>query len=207
MSIVKPIIKIWEHTSPIGWITKGTQTPGHLSVVEQEGRTALKIINGPRDFFAVKPARATLLATPYLSWFWNMESQRNGQHPVNLFVGFYYGEQLDRTWIPSFLRSDETFPTYNRMLRFTWGDSALQRGTIVTNNSINRDILTANFTVRGGQENSGSWWLEAVDLYDIYQRAWPKDVIMQTKIKFIGLGATSGEKPIAGYISNVRLSR
>ena len=207
MSILKPNKKNWRRPSPRGWITKGILNHDHLSIVKWEGKSALKVINGPKNFFAVKPIHAQLLATPYLSWAWSINSQNNHKHPFNLFVGFQYGEQQNRTWLPSFFISDEKLPTYNRILRFTWGDSALQRGTIVSTNSIKNDIKIASFTVRGGQENTGSWWLEAIDLYDIYQRTWPKDVIMQTQIKFVGFGTKSGKKSSAAYISDIRLSR
>ena len=96
---------------------------------------------------------------------------------------------------------------HNRELRLIWGKSALQRGTIISNDSINKNMLISSFIVRGGQENTNSWWSEAVDLYDIYHRAWPKDDIEKTQITFIGFGVLPGNKSIASFISNLRISR
>jgi hypothetical protein len=207
MKILEPIVEVWKKSSPIGWIVKGNLTPDQLSVVKQGGRKALKVKNGLKDLVIVKPVHAPLLATPYMSWAWNMEVQVDGQHPISLFVGFKHGNQKNRTWITNSILSDEVLPSHNRILKFTWGDSALQRGTIVNTNSINKELLNASFTVRGGQENSSSWWFEAIDLYDIYRRTWPNDIIDQTQIKFIGFGTAPSKNSIAGYISNLRISR
>jgi hypothetical protein len=207
MSVLGPILEIWEDPSSLGWTVKGSPTPDHLRVVKLEGKQVLKIKNGLKEYLVVKPSQASLLASPYMSWTWNMENPFDDQHPISLFVGFQNGNEQNQTWIPSFIRSDEVLPIHNRVLNFKWGKSALQRGTIISTDSINESILKASFIVRGGQENTNSWWSEAVDLYDIYHRAWPKDTIGQTQITFIGFGAAPSDKSIAGFISDIRISR
>ena len=207
MNILGPVPEIWENQFSVGWYTQGSPAPGQLSIVELSGIPALKVVNAPASLITVKPVQASLLATPYLSWAWNMESQDNGQHPVSLFVGLQHNNQQTRNLAPSFIRSGEALPYHDRMLSLTWGDSALQRGTITTINSSKNRKKIAGFTVRGGQENSGSWWFETVDLYDIYRRAWPNDNIEKTQLTFIGIGTAPGNTPIAGYISGLRLSR
>jgi hypothetical protein len=37
--------------------------------------------------------------------------------------------------------------------------------------SSTRRQATSRYTARGGRENTGSWWLETVELSDIYRRA------------------------------------
>ena len=195
-------------TSPIldGWITTPPPSLGQFSVVQLKGITALKVVSGTKGVITVKKSQASLLATPYLSWAWNMEAQDNGEHPVRLFVGFQNTAKQTRPWLQSLIGLGETLPYHDRMLSLTWGDSALQRGTIKTNSTSDPKIL-AQFTVRGGQENSGTWWFEQIDLYDIYRQAWPIDRIERTQITFIGVGIAPANTRATGFISGLRLSR
>ena len=94
----------------------------------------------------------------------------------------------------------------DRALSLTWGESALQRGTLSPPpESDNR--AAPRYSVRGGRENAGSWWLETVDLYDLYHRSWPKDDAGKTQVVFIGVAAAGNRPPAPAYISGIVLSR
>ena len=207
MNILGPVPLSLTNTVPAGWITQGSPAPGQLSVVKLDGIPALKVVNGQESLMTAKPSQASLLATPYLSWAWYMDSQGDGQHPVRLFVGFDTDNQKTGAWAPRFLGLSEMLPYHDRIISFNWGDSALQRGAIATTNSTDKLRSTANYTVRGGQENSELWWFETVDLYEIYRRAWPSDNVERTQVTFIGIATAPGNTPTVGYISGIRLSR
>ncbi|NQV83308.1 MAG: DUF3047 domain-containing protein [Rhodospirillales bacterium] len=199
MDVLGPIPALEPNPIPRDWITQGTPTPGQLTVVERDGVPALKVINGANSIITVKPALASLLATPYLSWAWNMEPQDQGPHPVRLVVGFLGGN-------PN-APNGTTLPLHDRALSMIWGVSALQRGSINLPQSTNSQQAAARYIARGGQENTGVWWFETVDLSDIYRRTWPNDDIGEVQITFIGVAAAPGKTPTKGYVSGLRLSR
>ena len=68
MNVLGPVPAFEPNALPLDWIIEGKAGRGQLTVVERAGVPALKVINGQRSFVAVKPTRASLLATPYLSW-------------------------------------------------------------------------------------------------------------------------------------------
>ncbi|MBL4691274.1 MAG: hypothetical protein JKY68_07420, partial [Rhodospirillales bacterium] len=83
----------------------------------------------------------------------------------------------------------------------------LQRGSITLPQSTRGRRAAARYTARGGQENTGAWWFETVDLSDIYRRTWPNDDTGRVQITFIGIAAAAGRTPTTGYVSGLRLSR
>jgi len=72
MDVLGPIPAFEPSALPPDWVTEGTVGRGQLSVVERDGVPALMVVNGDATFVAAKPTGAYLLATPYLSWAWNM---------------------------------------------------------------------------------------------------------------------------------------
>ena len=208
MNVLGPVPAFEPNALPLDWVIAGKAERGQCTVVERDGVPAVRVINGRRRFGAVKPTRASLLATPYLSWAWNMEPQSSGVHPVRLVVGFYGGNPKSRGLggtglvFPGGAR-----PPHDRAVVITWGESALQRGSITKPKSSTRRQAASRYTARGGRENTGSWWLETVDLSDIYRRAWPEDDPGLSRITFIGIAAAAGKPPSAAYISGLRLSR
>lgn len=110
MNILGPVPAMVPNPLPDDWITEGNPGPGQLTVVERDGVPALKVVNGGRSFVAAKPAWASLLATPYLSWAWNMEPQNRGTHPVRLAIGFNGGNPDGRAGISGLGRSGARLP-------------------------------------------------------------------------------------------------
>lgn len=186
----------------------GNLDESQLQVVDLLGVPALKVINGEDSFVVVRRTRAMMLATPYLSWSWNIDPpSAPGYHPVRLVIGFYGGDpaSLSRggqplAWLGSAL------PPHDRALSLTWGESALQRGTLSPPQNADRRAAP-RYIVRGGRENSGSWWLETVDLADLYQRSWPMDDAVKAQIVFIGIAAAGGRPPAPLNVSGIVLSR
>jgi len=208
MNILGPVPAFEPNALPLDWVTDGKVGPGQLSVVHLDGIPSLKVVNGQHSFVAVKPTRASLLATPYLSWSWNMEPQGKGIHPVRLVVGFHGGVSNNPGWESQPLALPGVIlPPHDRAIVIVWGPSALARGSITKPQSKPRNQAAPRYTARGGSENTGNWWFETIDLQDIYRRTWPGDAIPNTRISFIGIAAAPGRKASAGYISGLRLSR
>ncbi len=179
-----------------------------LRVVTRDGLPALRVSNGEDAFIVVRRTQAMLLSTPYLSWSWNIEPpSASGFHPVRVIVGFHGGDPASGSWGGQPLKWLGTrLPPHDRAISLTWGESALQRGTL--DMSQGTDGRTApRYTVRGGRENAGTWWLETVDLADLYARAWPADNSERAQIMFIGIAAPGKRAPAPAYISGILLSR
>ncbi len=208
INVLGPVPAFEPNALPLDWVIDGKAGRGQLTVVKRAGVPALKVINGQQRFVAVKPTQASLLATPYLSWAWNMDPQPSGVHPVRLVVGFHGGNPKSRGLRATGLVSPgDTLPPHDRAVVITWGESALQRGSITKPKSSTRRQAASRYTARGGHENTGSWWLETVDLSDIYRRAWPEDDAGLSRITFIGIASAAGKPPSPAYISGLRLSR
>ena len=71
----------------------------------------------------------------------------------------------------------------------------MQRGSITKPKSSTRRQAASRYTARGGRENTGSWWLETVELSDIYRRAYPDDAAGLSRITFIRIAAAAGKPP------------
>ena len=203
LDILAPLPGFTPARLPAGWLIKGSAEAAResITVAGKGGVPALKVLNGKQGFVLARRTRAVLLATPYLSWAWNVESHGAGLHPVNLVIGFQGGgrESQPLTWL------GKDLPPHDRILAISWGDSALNRGSLTPASADNPGVR--RYVVRGGRENSGSWWLETVDLSYIYSLAWPGDDIGRARLAFIGLEAAGGTSPAGAHISGVKLSR
>jgi len=208
MDILGPVPVFEPNPLPGDWVTEGKPADGQLAVVELNAIPALRIINGPTSFASVKPTRASMLATPYLSWSWNMTPQEKGDHPVRIVVGFHGGVAENPGWQTAPKgKSGKLLPPHDRAVVVLWGLSALQRGAITMPPSKGKIQAPARYVARGGSENTRTWWFETVDLSDIYRRAWPDDKTEDVRIVFIGIAAAAGHLPRPGHIAGLRLSR
>ncbi len=195
---------------PADWALEGAGKAfeAHLSVVVENGVPALRVSNGEDSFVVVRRTQAMLLATPYLSWGWNVEPHGAGAHPVRLVVGFFGGNPESGSWgSQPFAWLGSALPPHDRALAIVWGDSALRRGTMTL--SGDRPNAAPLYTARGGRENNDLWWLETVDLSHLYALVWPGDDLGRVQVVYIGIAAAAaGERPpSAAYVSDIVLSR
>jgi len=188
--------------------SKGKLSEQQLRTDTKDGVPALRISNGENPFIVVRRTQAMLLSTPYLSWSWNIEPpSAPGFHPVRVIVGFHGGDPASGSWGGQpFKWLGTRLPPHDRALSLTWGESALQRGALDLPRD-STDRAAPRYTVRGGRENAGTWWLETVDLADLYKRAWPGDDANRAQIMFIGIAAPGDRPPAPAYISGILLSR
>lgn len=192
---------------PGDWIVDGyRRDDGELSVKPSQGVPSLRVVNGKAGFLVVRRTKAFLLASPYLSWAWNVEPQTEGLHPVRLIVGFHGGDPKSPSWgSQPFVWTGSALPPHDRTLIIAWGESALQRGTLIR--PAIGEKSSPRYIARGGRENARSWWLETIDLAKLYAETWPADEVGKVSIVFIGIAAAGGRPPAAAHVSGVVLSR
>ncbi|MSO92889.1 MAG: DUF3047 domain-containing protein [Rhodospirillales bacterium] len=187
---------------PSGWVIAGGAAQARFSVIEYEGIPVLKVTSGDQEVYAVRRVDASLLTTPYLSWSWNVDAHGQGQHPVRLIVGFRGGQT--KSGASRSRWSGPSLPAHDRILALTWGDSALNRGTLAASDD---GRAWPTYTVRGGRENSRNWWLETVDLAQLYAGAWPEDDPSTARLMFIGVAVVASPKTAVAHVAGVQLSR
>lgn len=179
-----------------------------VRVTRKDGVPALRISNGEEPLIIVRRIRAMMLATPFLSWSWNIEPpSTTGFHPMRLVIGFKSTKPETSGWIEQpYSLFGSSLPPHDRAISLTWGASALQRGSLSL--PPGQGVRTApRYTVRGGRENAGSWWLETVDLSELYARAWPGADPGRVQIVFIGIATPGGRAPAPAHVSGIILSR
>lgn len=202
-------------STPGGWIVAGFRktTTRHSdeptwTFAPVQGVPAIEVRCGRAPAFMVRRIRALLLATPFLSWSWNLGPSRSRLSPFRIVVGFNGGApEHQGGWRAALLRTLATkLPEHDREMVFVWGRSALQRGKLVMPPANGHPSSAPYYIVRGGRENTGQWWVETVDLSALYAHAWPDDAIATSRIAFIGIALSKCSPPSEGYFSGIRLS-
>jgi hypothetical protein len=210
LSVLGPFSGFSLEDLPDDWavMKNGPLDESLLQIVVKDGVPSLKITNAEDTFIVVRRTKAMMLATPFLSWSWFIEPpSTSGYHPVRLVIGFYGGNPASRSrGSQPFRWLESSLPAHDRAISLTWGESALQRGTL-TAPPPGSTNAAARYTVRGGRENAGSWWLETVDLSDLYRQVWPKDDSAKAQVVFIGIAAAAGRAPAPAHASGIILSR
>lgn len=188
---------------PKDWIISTDNSSGRkaLSTVTLQGVPALQLESTNAVTVAVRQVDAMLLATPYLSWSWNLSDHGPGIHPTRIVVGFSGGADNTSTADPL----GGGLPTHDRAIALIWGDTMLRRGTLNLPPP-ERPTEAPLYTVRGGRENTRRWWLETVDLSQLYAQSWPGDDFKNVRITFIGIAAAPKLPPVQGRVAGILLS-
>ena len=202
ITVLGPAAGFSPDTLSTSWVSDGTSD--QVAVVDKEGVLALRLASRWDGFILARLTRAKLLATPYLSWAWNMGPHDGARHPVGLVVGFHGGNPRGPNWGGySWHGLGVTLPLHDRRLAIVWDAAALKRGSFDSRAGDARP----RYVQRGGRENTGSWWLETADLADLYARAWPQDDRGRVGIVFIGLAGAPADTPAQAHVSGILLSR
>ncbi len=127
---------------------------------------------------------------------------------MSIVIGFSGGSGITpRSGLTDALFPGQSFPKFDRLLVLQWAPSALMRGTLKPLPKTEEAALRSVYTVRGGAENTGRWWSEAVDIASLYQKAWPSDQISASRVTFIGIASTETDIQTTAFVSDLRLSR
>lgn len=190
----------WSEVGP------GDGTGPRFATVTIKEIRSVRVICGRKPGILFRHVDAILAVAPYLSWAWNVEPHAGTEHPARLIVGFYGGNPESGSWGSRPLAwLGPNLPPYDRLLTIGWDTSALRRGSLSAPRKNPR--APRHYTERGGEENTGTWQFETVDLSQIYRQAWPGDDIPRTKIMFIGLASVACPTPAAASFSGLVLSR
>jgi hypothetical protein len=194
---------------PDDWIVSDSISKRSISAASTLGTRTVKFISAANQYHFVRRVKASLLATPYLSWRWKLQPGKWKHHPIRIIVGFADGNAFPKP--PTLLKKkipETSLPTHDRMLSFLWAPSALMRGNLnPIPNSEKSTKQEAHYVVRGGTENVGFWWHDTVDLASLYNLSWPNDGHSLVQVQFIGIDSATSQSPITTYISDLRLSR
>ena len=208
VEILGPVPGFSPDRPPKDWVVEG-RVHGRLGIADLDGVPALRIRAGAGPFLLARRTRAVLLVSPYLSWAWNMEPQTLDLHPVALIVGFRGGHREGGGWDRSHLASLATaLPSHDRALILAWGDSALQRGSMLPETTLAFAGMrpAPRYVVRGGRENAEIWWLDTVDLSALYAATWPEDDIGRVQIVFVAVAATANAR-VGAHVAGIMLRR
>ena len=166
----------------------------------------LAIDGSAAPFAALRPINAKLLATPFLSWEWRVMDSFKHYAPLRLTIGFSDDViqsgvwPIQRLWKP-------VIPEFSRSISIEWGHSALERGSLKIFKDVKTKRLLASYIARGGHENQGIWWQEAVDLSSLHAKAWPHLDMRNTAIVFAGFIVNKVQSKMSGHLRKLRLSR
>ena len=194
---------------PDDWVTSDTIPQNAIARTVALGLSTISVTSTTQPFLIARRVSVNLLATPYLSWQWRLESGKWEYHPVRIVIGFAGGssEPIPHSTF-SRLFPSSTLPRHDRVMSLMWAPSALMRGSLAP---IKPDTSTykreARYVVRGGPENIGIWWPETVDLAALYKLSWPEDQQSSARVTFIGLSSAPSKTHASAYIKDLRLSR
>lgn len=189
---------------PTDWAVVGKPPKGSLAVTVVDGSSALRVQGGGEGFAILRRTRASLLATPYLSWAWNAAPARSGAHPVSIVIGLRDRRHpVERSW----WRMGEAPASAERLISIVWAETALGRGTVVGPIRRKGEAERADYIARGGQEQGGRWWIDTVDLSLIHHQVWPKDDPAQMDVVLIGVAASPADAPATMNVAQIRLAR
>lgn len=193
------------------WVLVGQSAANNITINPIKNIPGIGITSAENALLAVRRVNAMLLATPYLSWSWNMTDHGDGFHPVRIIVGFKKPDKEPKNNFFSLSRlglSIADLPPHDHALSIVWGDSALGRGSLrMAPPNAQQQPEAPLYTPRGGRENSNKWWMETVDLSELYQKAWPNESKRDVAISFIGIAAAPNKPGHRGRISGIVLSR
>lgn len=191
---------------PPVWFVDGMEKADFISnefnVETIGGSPALNLSASRQSYIFAKRTKASLLATPFLSWSWNVPSFRGEIYPIRLLIGFYGGDPKSGSWgSQPLVYTGKIAPAYDRAISIIWHRNALLRGTI------DRSSKLPKYIARGGIENTDKWHTENVDLAALYKRIWPNDEHHKIQIMFAGFATTPTNSPSSAAFADFVLAK
>ena len=166
----------------------------------------LAIAPNRTPFAALRPIKAHLLATPFLSWTWRIAQDTQPISTLQLAIGFMDEKIKNNAWYLSKFWGP-SLPPFSRSLIIEWGQSAHQRGSLRVSKKDLEGRSLARYVARGGLENQGRWWRENIDLSLLHSKAWPELDMRDTQIVFAGFILNKHNSRLASHLKKISLSR
>jgi len=191
---------------PTDWVLEGINykqfSSQHLSIDNADGLSTIRLISSGNNFVFLRRTKASLLASPFLGWSWNVSPPLGQIAAIRLIIGFNGGNPEGRGWGSSPLVNLGTnIPLYDRVITVVWGKNSDSRGTIEKKSKLPRYII------RAGTKDTGNWLNENIDLSNLYRVLWPDDNAVQANIIFVGLASGSAAVPTIAKFRNLMLYR
>lgn len=190
---------------PNDWVMSGD--PGKESIIVRtiDNTPALYTATSRTPFALMRRTKASLLATPFLTWQWNVVPPGIGDHPIEIVVGMINRTVKSDTpwWHVGSSSSDEI----NRVIAITFSETALDRGSVI--GPIKKDGYPENarYVARGGLEQGRQWLTDTVDLSLIHRQVWPDDDARKLDIMMVGVRSNAATPGPNMSLSSVRLHR
>jgi hypothetical protein len=205
---------------PADWFLTPRRSADRFHVVEVSGTPVLRV-EAPGGPLLGRQLAMPLLATPYLHFGWYLDpglydgGPRDGlPRGLRLVVGFKGGlpngaQLLDRVFTGD-------LPAHDRFMEFRFsgiGASRPEEAWLELAAMNDRGIRRVLRASERGQ--AGRWFVEAIDLAQLYREYWPRDRMAQVEIAFIAVGGlqhfmpppeTAAAAP-AGYVAEILLTR
>ena len=166
----------------------------------------LAIAPNRAPFAALRPIKAQLLATPFLSWTWRIAQDTQPNSTLQLAIGLRDEKITNDAWNLSRFWSN-SLPPFSRSLIIEWGRSAHQTGSLWVSKKDRQGRSRARYVARGGLENQGLWWREHIDLSSLHSTAWPGLDMRYTQIVFVGFILNKHDSTLASHLKKISLSR
>ena len=191
---------------PSDWILEGIDSKRlsskHLSINNAGGLLTLRLVSSEKTFVFLRRTNASLLASPFLGWWWNVSPPLGRIAAIRLIIGFHGGNPKSRHWSSRTLVNLGTnIPPYDRVITIVWGAKPDSRGVLEKNYELPRYIL------RAGAKNAKTWLHENIDLSRLYRELWPNDNAVLAQIIFVGLASASSVTPTTAKFRDLVLYR
>ena len=206
---------------PEGWSLVRPEAGAGFATVAIAGRPALRI-DAPAGATLARATDARLLATPFISWAWSLETPLYGGGPgdglqrgLRLVVGFRGGARSDILSPEGWFRSDRGFPAHDRRLEIALGGVGAARPEFASIELAAVPEAGQRRLLRGpvpAPTQTGGWHQETADLAALYRGFWPGDRAVDAAIAFVGIGGLparlpDGVPPTIGHVVEIQLTR
>jgi hypothetical protein len=192
------------HALSPDWVTSGFETPEQagLARVIHDGVPALRVVRPGRRVILARRVSAPLLAMPFLSWSWRMETAATwkADRPTRVLVAFAGGIG-DAANPPRPGWAAPALPPFARAFLLVWAEHPWEAARTGLESGHGR------FAVRGGRASERRWMRETVDLAEVYRALWPEDDLARVRVNLIGVLAEAATVPATAHIAKLRLSR
>ena len=191
---------------PNDWVLEGSSYEKvytrNLMINDRGGTPTMRLTPTKKSFVLLRRTKASLLASPYLGWSWNIYNPSGQNFPISIIVGFYGGDPTSRSWgSRPLVYLGTKVPPYDRTIAIVWGTNSDSKGNIKIRN--NKPFYIAGI----GASKNNNWLNENIDLSKLYRRIWPTDDVVKARIMFVGFASASSSSSAIAEFGDVVLYR